>query len=437
VCDNRLTPTRSNFVPTFEPFRGLRYAPTAIAGVPALDRLVAPPYDVIDRAQRDALAAHESHNAVALILPAGDDDTRYAHAAELIADWRSAGVLALDPTPTFTVNRMSFTDEDGSDRVTVGVLGALTLPETPHSEGSGPATAASVLPHERTLPKAKSDRLALLRATRVNLDPIWGLAPTTGLTAALVPDRPADASATDEHGVRHETWTVADDAGIGAIRNAIAPQPLVLADGHHRFETAINLRNERRAAGEHVPGDDAIMCFVVELADDALCVRSINRIVHDLAPDVDLRAALADDGAFAVDDFGANTPERVVELRQTMAAQGAIGLVDRDGLALLRPLAARAATDAAWPAVVAGVDAAVFETAIAPDLATATIEYRNDEAYAAALVDKGAASAAFLLRPVTVAQTRAASLAGVRMPQKTTFFYPKPRTGFVFRGLDD
>lgn len=422
-------------MPGFAPFRGLRYDRSALPGSPSLDLLVAPPYDVIDPGARAALAARHEVNAVRLILPDGDDDSRYAGAAALLAAWRADGILAVDEAPAFFTVRMRFCDEDGSTRETVGVLGAMTLPETPHRDTDGPATPASVLPHERTLPKAKSDRLALLAATRTNLDPIWGLT-AAPITAALIPDRPADLATTDDDGVSHELWVIDDPESIVAIRAGVESAPIVLADGHHRFETAITYRNERRAAGAAQPGDDAILTLVVELTDDQLCVRSINRIVHDLPAEVDLRAIAASGDAFGVEDLGPNTPEGVEDLRRAMHTRGGIGLVHRKGLTLLVPREARTATDAAWPHVVAEVDAAVFETALAPHLGPARIEYRNDEALAAALVEKDAADAAFLLRPVTVAQTRAASLAGVRMPQKTTFFYPKPRTGLVFRDLD-
>ena len=304
------------------------------------------------------------------------------------------------------------------------MIGALALPEP---------GADDVLPHERTLPKAKSDRLALLREMRVNVDPIWALSLGTGLTEQAERSTPLTAC-TDPDGVRHELGAIDDPAAIAAIRAAVEPNRLVLADGHHRFETAINYRNERRAAGIDDAGADAIMTFVVELVDDELCIEPIHRLI-DLPAGTDTRAQLAD--AFDITPAGPVTPEAVDDLVAQMRSRGGLGLVDGQGLALAVPRAdVRAAALAGEHAAVAETDAAVVDAVVVPRLPDATWHYRHDAAAVAALVDKGVASAAILCSPVSVSQTRAAALAGARMPQKTTFFWPKPRTGMVFRPLD-
>ena len=221
----------------FSPFAGVRYRGASAE----LAALVAPPYDVIDEDQRATLEAADEHNAVRLILPrdASVEGDRYARAADTFAEWRASGVLAADPAPRFYAYRMEFTDPHGARRHTRGVIGALNLPEPGDDD---------VLPHERTLPKAKSDRLALLRAMRVNVDPIWGLTLGSGLTALLEPAAPL-AACVDPDGVRHEIAAVDDPETIAAIRRVVGGAPLVLADGHHRFETALNYRNELRSAG--------------------------------------------------------------------------------------------------------------------------------------------------------------------------------------------
>jgi uncharacterized protein (DUF1015 family) len=283
------------------------------------------------------------------------------------------------------------------------------------------------------LPKAKSDRLALLRAMRVNVDPIWGLTLGDGLTDRLDRATPL-CECRDDADVRHELGAIDDPEAIAAISGIVGAAPLVLADGHHRFETALAYRDERRAAGVDDSGANAIMCFVVELVEEELWIAPIHRLL-DLPAGLDLRAALAD--AFTLDDAGTNTPEHVDELIDVMAAEGALGIVDRDGLTLARPVAdARAAALGDEHPVVAATDAAVVEALVVPRLPGASWHYRHDARGVAALVDKGAASAAILCSPVTVAQTRAASVDRARMPQKTTFFSPKPRTGMVFRALD-
>jgi uncharacterized protein (DUF1015 family) len=410
-------------VPDFFPFAGIRYSNGA-----DLSARVAPPYDVIDEEQRAALEAAHPQNAVRLILPrdVSVEGDRYARAASTYATWCADGVLVPDPEPRFYGYRMTF---DGGRRHTTGVVGALALPEP----GDG-----SVLPHERTLPKAKSDRLALLQATRLNLDPIWGLSPTEGLTAAIDTTREL-GSCSDEDGTIHTLFAIDDPAARTAIRDAIRSTPLVLADGHHRFETALAYREERRRGSTADPGAEAIMTFVVELADDQLSIEPIHRLVHlpaewSTGAGSPLRQRLGE--SFDVVPAGANTPDAVARLVGSMRANGSLGLADAEGVALLiaNPgIAARAL--AGEPAAVAGTDAALFETVALPLLAGATIEYRHDAIGVAALVAKGVADAAVLLRPVSVADTRAAAIAGARMPQKTTFFAPKPRTGMVFRSL--
>jgi hypothetical protein len=174
------------------------------------------------------------------------------------------------------------------------------------------------------------------------------------------------------------------------------------------------------------------MAFVVELADDQLSIEPIHRLVHLAPADAGLRQLLS--GSFTITAAGPNTSDGVEQLERSMHEEGGMGLVDGDGLALLVPTSGPAAGADDDPA--ARTDAARFETVVVPLLAGASIEYRHDAPAVAALVAKGVADAAFLLRPVSVADTRAAALAGIRMPQKTTFFAPKPRTGMVFRTLD-
>jgi uncharacterized protein (DUF1015 family) len=399
-------------VPDFTPFAGIRYDRERFGA--ELDAIVAPPYDVIDDELQATLEAADEHNSVRLILPrdASAVDDRYERAAATCARWLDDGVLVRDGAPRFYAYRMEYDDPHGARRHTRGVIGAMALPE-PGDD--------SVLPHERTLPKAKSDRLSLLRATRLNADPIWALSLGSGLTDLLRSAVPLSVSA-DPDGTRHELGVIDDSTAIAAIAKIVGDAPLVLADGHHRFETACNYRNELRASGADVGGADAIMTFVVELVDDELCIEPIHRML-ELPPDVDLRSRLA--GAFDIRDAGAITPEGVDNLVGAMREQHALGLIQTNGLALAIP---RNRADA--------VDAAVVEEQIVPLLPDATWQYRHDAHAIAALVDKGVVSAAILCSPVSVAQTRAAAEARMRMPQKTTFFWPKPRTGMVFRSLD-
>ncbi len=395
-------------MPEFLPFAGTRYADGGDLGAVA-----APPYDVVDDHERIEFEAQSPHNAIRLILPqdestAGD---RYERAAKAFAEWKRTNILARDVTKRFYGYRMDFTAPTGELLHTVGVLGALTLPDV--------AGEGDILPHERTIPKAKSDRLDLLRATRANLDPIWGLSLTEGLTD-LIDQTNEIAHCVDELGISHRLFAIDDATQQQAITDAVAKTPVVLADGHHRFETGIKYRSER---SEPNAGADAIMAFVVELAEDQLCIQPIHRLVT-VPPGFDVRASLAD--AFAITELTTHT-----------GAESAMVLVDAAGLWLLTPNAAvvEAALATESPEV-RDTDAAVVEHVIVGRWTDAQWVFRHDADEIVKLVRNGTYNAGLILRPPTVEVTRAASFARVRMPQKTTFFYPKPRTGMVFREFD-
>ncbi|HMG25213.1 MAG TPA: DUF1015 domain-containing protein [Acidimicrobiia bacterium] len=418
----------NRLVPEFLPFRGIRYALREADAPADVAAVAAPPYDVIDDDDRAGLEAADPRNSVRLILPRDGEDgrDRYRVAADCLHEWRRDGVLVVDDPARFYLYEMLFEDENGRFRRTHGVVGALGLPPS----GRGPADVG-VLPHERTMNTATSDRLSLLRATRANLDPIWVLSLTEGLSTLLVPHRlPLIAYCEDGDGVTHRLFRLTEPERIAAVSKSVAAAPVVLADGHHRFETACAYRDERLAAGIDDVGAGRIMAFAAELADDELSVRPIHRLLHGVEG-VDVRGALT--GRFSVVEAGPNTPDGIASLRRRMRDEGGLGLVDRSGLALLRP----AADVVGEPEVLRDVDSTRFDTHVRPALPGATVTFRSDAAAVAALVEKGAVDAAVLLRPVSVAQIRAAAFAGVRMPEKTTFFSPKPRTGMVFRSLDE
>lgn len=390
-------------MPTFRPFRGIRYAPDL-----PIDVVSSPPYDVIDAAERAALAGAHRANAVHVDCPVGDLGTTstaggdaiggdvYAEAGRTFDAWRADGTLVTDERPTFTLYRMSFTDEAGSERATTGVLGALVL-ERP---GEG-----SILPHERTTPKAKSDRLDLLRATEANLSAIWGLSLSAGLSKLLDPPGAPIADFTDADGVRHQAWRLEDPEVLAAIAEAVAATPVVIADGHHRFETCLTYRDEAPASA---PGADATLCFVVELVDEQLTVQPIHRLVSGLPEGVDLVAALG--AHYAVEPVDAVAPGE----RALLTAAGAhrlTPLVDDDRLDTVR------------------LDAALAEL---PDH---ELSFQHGVANVEQAVASGRAQAGVLLPPVGVAEITAVAEGGERMPPKTTFFWPKPRTGIVFRSL--
>jgi uncharacterized protein (DUF1015 family) len=398
-------------VPHFEPFRGVRYD---LSRSPVAD-VTAPPYDVIDPDDRAALVARHPHNVVVIDLPdEADGPDRYTAAARTFATWQDDGTLLRDDVPTYYAYRMGYRDDLGRPAHTLGVVGALELSRP----GEG-----GILPHERTTPKAKSDRLDLLRATRANLSSVWGLSLTSGLSDLCRTDEAPDAAWTDDDGVEHTLWRITDPDRVAAISTAVASSPVVIADGHHRYETSLAYRDERREAEGTGGGADLVMVYVVELVDDELTVRPIHRLLADLPDGFDLEAALAP--FFDVSDGG--VADAMVLTR--MAEAGALALVRPGGsVALLRPR----------PEAMAGaadLDSARLDVALAA-LPAHTLTYQHGVDLVGKAVESGRAQYGVLLRPATVAQIDANAHAGERMPPKTTFFHPKPRTGVVFRLTD-
>lgn len=392
-------------MPKFQPFPGIRYAADALAEV------TAPPYDVIDATQRAELAARHPHNVVRVDLPVADGDgDPYAAAAEQFARWRADGVLGED-TPALYPYRMTVTDEAGVRRQTFGVLGAL---------GIDAQARADVLPHEHTTPKAHSDRLQLLRATGANFSAIWALSLTSGLTGLL--DLAAAeplGSWVDADGVGHELWRLDDPATVTAVVEAVGKAPLVIADGHHRYSTCLIHADEPGAPA----GADATMTLVVELDHDQLTVQPIHRLLTGLPADLDLPAALGEQFTLGAPE---PLPDPAVVTR--LVDERALALVTTDGLRLLRP---RPGPGGDGPEPLDSVRVAE----VAATLPAHQMTYQHGVAETVAAVTSGRAQAAILLRPVSVEQIRATADARGLMPPKSTFFWPKPCTGTVFRSL--
>lgn len=398
----------------FHPFRGVRYAGDAVG--PSLDGVICPPYDVVSADDRAALVARDEHNAVRLEAP-----DSYDGAAALLREWLDDGVLVADVEPSFYAYRMRFADEEGRPRQTTGVLGALDLSE-PGAGGAG-----DILPHEHTTPKDRADRLDLLRATRTNLSPVWMLTAAPLSRFAPGGERAPDASAADRDGVVHELWRLSDPATVAAVRDAVAAAgPVLVADGHHRFEVANAYRAEVEG-GAGATGAGRLLTFLVELADEQLAVRAIHRLLSGLPDGFDLAGALSEHF-----DVTPTAPPDGTTLAR-MDEAGALALVTRDGTWLLRPTASTVA------AAGHDLDSSRLDVAVAALRAAGVapeVTFQHGWDLVAAAVDKGDAQAGVLLRPATVAQIAEVGRGGERMPPKTTFFHPKLATGMVFRTLD-
>jgi uncharacterized protein (DUF1015 family) len=400
-------------MPAFSPFRGLRYDPSRAD----LADVTAPPYDVIDAEQRAELVARHPDNVVRIDLPATEDGVDpYEVAPALLARWQAEGLLRRDDTPCLYVYGLEFVDDAGAHRTTLGVMGALTL-ERPGEGG--------ILPHEHTTPKAKSDRLRMLQVCEANLSAVWGLVPADGLTALLRVDHDPVADFTDDDGVRHRFWVVDEPGRVEAIAAAVSGAPCVIADGHHRYETSLAYRDERLAADGPGPWE-AAMVWAVELAEDQLCVRPIHRLVGGLPEDLDLRAAL--EPFFSISPLVHDGPLDDASVAALVDA-GALALVTASEALLLRP----------HPGAFDGVrdlDTVRLDTVLAT-LPDHDLSYQHGVDNVVRRVAKGDAQWGVLLRPASVAQILEIAHGGERMPPKTTFFHPKPRTGLVIRPLDD
>ena len=391
-------------MPRFEPFRAIRYAPgTDLAAV------IAPPYDVLSASDVEELAARDPHNIVHVDVPRGGAD-RYEQAAARLRAWVELGVLAADDTPSFTLYRMRFTDAAGAARDLVGVLGGLEIVD----EGAG-----GVLPHERTTPKASTDRLDLTRATGANLSPVWGLSLARGLTELLVePGEEVGAVVVD--GVEHRVERVADLHRVEAIRAQLAADDVLIADGHHRYAISRTYRDEVRAAGGGDGAAEQTLAFVGELTPEQLSIEAIHRVYRAAALD-DLVAAL--DRRFERAEAPTPTPSLLAEME------------DRGALVLWRPDG-----QVEWltprPGAFDGVralDGAWLEATFADT--PAEVEYQHGLTEVGAVLAAGGATAAVLIRPVSIEEIERTAREGLLMPPKSTFFTPKLRTGFVVRPL--
>jgi uncharacterized protein (DUF1015 family) len=392
-------------VPRFEPFAAIRYATDDLASV------LAPPYDVLSDADVDALEARSLHNVVHIDVPRGGED-RYDRAAKTMHGWLDEKLLVVDAQPSFTIYRMRFTDSAGARRDIAGVLGALEVVDL---------EAGGVLPHERTTAEASTDRLDLTRATAANLSPVWGLSLSTGLTELLAEPGEALGAVTDA-GVEHVVERVTDPQRIAAIRDKLAADDVLIADGHHRYGVSRSYRDEiRETTGRIDTPAELTLAFVNELIEEQLSVEAIHRLYTNI-DETDLADALA--RSFELIPTDRPGPATLA----AMATKEFLVLFTREGTWRLQAKPGRfdgvRALDGGW-----------LETALADVPVTVAYQHGLDETLSE--VDSGRASAAVLIRPVSVAEIERTAREGLLMPPKSTFFTPKLKTGFVIRSLTE
>jgi uncharacterized protein (DUF1015 family) len=401
--------------------------------VGSLADVVAPPYDVIDETQRAELAARSPYNAVELDLPRdpGGGDP-YDHAAKLLEQWSGEGVLTRDSGPTIWALEQDYTSPDGSRVTRRGFLGKVKL--APYGEG--------VRPHERTQPGPKEDRLRLTRATRHNLSPIFALHPGDAwphLAPAL--DGEPWGEVTDGDGTSHRVWRIEDPAVHDAIAQELAPGELLIADGHHRYETSLAYQDE---VGEGGPADYVLMALV-SLEDPGLTVFPTHRLVSGLEGDPAKQEALGSGlrELFEIEEVPADDLDPA-----GTDGVGVFGYIDSH---FKRAYRLRLASNPALDQALAGrsdayrtLDAAILEELVLKEIlgmSTDDIAAKRGIGYTPSIdealrkVETGDYQAAFLLRPTPVDQVRSVAAAGETMPPKSTYFFPKLLTGLVFNPL--
>ncbi|MDQ6730397.1 MAG: DUF1015 domain-containing protein [Actinomycetota bacterium] len=395
-----------------------------------LQDVVAPPYDVIDAEQRAALESRSLYNIVRIDLPEGGED-RYDRAAAQLAAWKQEGVIIRDDQPALWTLRQDYTGPDGRARTRNGFFARVRVEEY----GRG-----RIRPHERTHPGPKQDRLRLTRATRTNLSPIFSLYsdPTGGAMRALIGAEPW-AQTTDADGTVNRLARVSDPKAIAAASAALADTELLIADGHHRYETARVYADEIGGEGPH---RYVLMCLVA-LEDPGLTVFPTHRLVRGLSHEQHqtLAEALRRDFEIApLDGRAALAPESGDTVR--------IGYLDSHFrrpylLTLKDPAIADAALrDHAEP--YRRLDTAVLEAVILKGALGFTdhdidelngLGYARDFDQALELIDGGAYDAAFFMAPTPVTRVQAVAASGESMPPKSTYFVPKVGTGLVFNPL--
>ena len=415
-----------------QPLRALRYDP-AVAG--SLQALAAPPYDVIDPRQRAELAAQSPYNVVALDLPeapAGGDP--YAHAAELLERWQKEGAVVREDEPALWALVQEYTAPDRRRLRRHGILARVRV------EDYGPGR---IRPHERTHPGPKEDRLRLTRATKANLSPIFSLYsdPAGDAWAAVAPATAAApwAEVTDAEGTVHRLWRAADPAAIAAVQTALRDAELLIADGHHRYETARAYAEEVGGEGEH---RYVLMCLVA-LEDEGLTVFPTHRLIRGTTPQTQEALATTLREAFDIE------PIERADLRPPEGdGPLAMGYIDAHFQRPFRlTLKDQAIADRALdgrPEAYRRLDTAVLEALVLrgplglteDDIAHLRgLGYSRTDAEALELVLSGEYDAALFLRPTPVEQVRAVAAAGVSMPPKSTYFFPKVPTGLLFNPL--
>ncbi len=413
-----------------QPFRALRYDP---AKVGSLDDVVAPPYDVIDEPERARLAARSPYNVVEVDLPPS-----YAEAARAFREWRERDVLVREEEPAIWVLCQESAAPGGGKATRTGFFARVRVDEY------GPGR---IRPHERTHAGPKEDRLRLLRATRANLSPIYSLFPDRDEAARRAIDRVAVgepvATVAVNDGTVSRLWRSMDRDVIAELQAALADAELLIADGHHRYETARVYADEVGGEGDH----RYVLMLLCSLSDPGLVVFPTHRLLDDLKEDPEKQLAIRE---VLLRDFEVEELAAASELEPSgVDGRVAFGYMDsfhrKPYRVTLKDQAIADRALAGMPEPYRRLDTAVLEALVLKralhmsedDISHLNgLDYARDTAQARARVESGDAQAAFFMGATPVEHVREVAAAGESMPPKSTYFFPKVLTGMVFNLLD-
>ena len=422
------------------PFAALRYNETLSADASVV---CCPPYDIIPIEEQAKLEAKSPYNVVQLERPLGEDC--YRRAGDLLRRWRRDGVLVREDCPAFYVYRMDFTDsaQGGKERSVYGFFARVGL--EPFSRGV-------VLPHEETLSKDITDRYALMSETLCNISPVYGLyADRKGIadeTLKIAMAPPPLVSFTDEDGVTHSLWTITAPLTCEALTRVLSDARILIADGHHRYETALAFHEDCKRRTPSLPDDSplgTVLMFLVEMGHPDLVVWPTHRLVRGL-PDFSadtLLASLTREFDMETAPASADLPAILSQRPRTVGLYNGGDTVTlltlRDPATVRRRLPDR--SDAYCSLEVTLLHACILEPYLGIDkekLASQTnLVYTRDIGEAYDKVRAGTVQCAFLLPPAEVSMIGRVADQGERMPQKSTYFFPKLTTGLVIHSLED
>ncbi len=426
------------------PFRAVRYADDT-----RLPTATCPPYDVLSPAERRALIERDPHATARLILPEGDGDAKYAHAAHLWQSWRSENVLRTDPVPAFYVTQTEFmlpgtNGVSGAARQSrLGLIAALRL--YPYSD-------RVVLPHEHTLSRPKEDRLKLLGATRANFESIMLLAGDAdktlyALLEKATEDAPPLADFTGDDHQHHTLWAINDQAVQNALADRLRPYPLYVADGHHRYETSVAYAEEAGALGTDRP-EAFLLATVLSSADPGVALLPTHRLVKGVP--ADLLGSLFRHLGELFDVHEVELADLEGRLRHPLPGQPVFGIALGSGTTYQVCVrdwpTVEAALPDGLPPSLRSLDVTLAQHLVLdrmlglPASETATTDrlaYVRDAHEAVKRVHDGEFDAALLLGHTPARAVFDVSDTNQVMPQKSTFFYPKLVSGLVLRALDE